>query len=541
MARGTDPYTLEPRHGWLLAILIAGALPRLLALDFGFPGLFRPDEELVLGPALRFHSGDLNPHQFDYPTLYLYVVSLLLLLVRVAWDTLALAGTSFEALTRLHHGAPPYLVGRALTAILGVAGLHAVYRLGRTAAGSRVGLLAAGMLAVNYIHLRDSHFATTDVPLTLVMTHALVAQLQVVRRGRLRDYCWAGLLAGLAGSVKYTGLGLCVSLLLAHAIRRTGRTGSFSPASLGRPLLALSLVAVAFLLTSPYVLLDFSTASQRLDLRPPFVPVLQVRGAPPPQDLSGWGWLLGRGLWYGAGPAVEALWLLALSWATWRLLRHGVQRCATWLLLIGYQIALTVPLVLSPWAFVRYVMPLLPVTMVLVSAFVLVCVRRFVSGRRATLVAALLLAGASLDPAVRAARTVQMMRLPDTRHAARLWIGSFVPPGSALFAHPAHGFNRPVLPHGYRYENLLDVQRVSAEWVLLEQAPVACFTPEVPEELLLWIRAHGELAARFDPYAPSSRHAPVYDPQDAFYVPLAGHGAVRAPGPLLEIYRLPPT
>ena len=34
--------------------------------------------------------------------------------------------------------------------------------LGRAAAGSRVGLLAAGLLAVNYIHLRDSHFATTD-------------------------------------------------------------------------------------------------------------------------------------------------------------------------------------------------------------------------------------------------------------------------------------------------------------------------------------------------------------------------------------------
>jgi hypothetical protein len=201
------PSASRPRsvRGWLIVILAAGALPRLLALDFGYPGLFRPDEELIVGPAGYVHWGDLNPHQFDYPTLYIYVVSLALLLVRTIWSALDVAGTGFEAWTQLHNGAPPYLVARGLTAVLGVAGLHAVFRLGRAAAGTHVGVLAAGLLAVNYIHLRDSHFATTDVPLTLLMTHGLVAQLRIARRGRLGDYCRAGVLAGLAGSPASVG------------------------------------------------------------------------------------------------------------------------------------------------------------------------------------------------------------------------------------------------------------------------------------------------------------------------------------------------
>lgn len=540
MAPGASSRRLRPDRAWLLAILAVGALPRLSGLDFGFPGLFRPDEEATVGPAQRLRLDDLNPHQFDYPTLYIYAVSLVLLLVRVGWNALELGGIRFEAFTELHHGAPPYVVARALTAVLGVAGLHAAYRLGRAAGGTRVGLLAAGLLAVNYVHVRDSHFATTDVALTLLMTHALGAQLGVLRRGRTRDYCWAGVLTGLAGSVKYTGLGLVVPLLLAHFLHRARGARASATGGLGRLSLALGLLAAAFVATSPFVVLDFATAREMLSSSPPFVQIQQVYGAPPPVDASGVGWLLGLGLRYGCGPGIAALWLLALACVLWRTVRRGARRSATWLLLVGSQVAVLVPLVLSPAAFVRYILPLMPAMVVLVAAWTLVAVRRLVGSRRALVVAVSLLAAASLDPAVRALRTLRLMRLPDTRHEARLWIAENLPPRSALRAHPAHGINRPVLPHGYRYESLLDLPASGASWVLLEQAPVPAFTPRVPEELLQWIRAHGALAARFDPGSPSAQGTPVYDPSDAFYIPLAGHPAVRAAGPLLEIYFLDP-
>ena len=44
------------------------------------------------------------------------------------------------------------------------------------------------------------------------------------------------------------------------------------------------------------------------------------------------------------------------------------------------------------------------------------------------------------------------------------------------------------------------------------------------------------LAATFDPYAP--RAQPVYDPHDAFFVPVAGFEGVRRPGPRLTLYRV---
>jgi hypothetical protein len=48
------------------------------------------------------------------------------------------------------------------------------------------------------------------------------------------------------------------------------------------------------------------------------------------------------------------------------------------------------------------------------------------------------------------------------------------------------------------------------------------------------------LVALFDPFDRGAR--PVYDPHDAFFVPVAGFEGVRLPGPRISIYQLrPPT
>src|SRR5262249_60767018 len=55
------------------ALLLLGGVLRLWGLRFGLPHDFsRPDEEKIVGAALGVLQGDLNPHIFLYPSLFIY-------------------------------------------------------------------------------------------------------------------------------------------------------------------------------------------------------------------------------------------------------------------------------------------------------------------------------------------------------------------------------------------------------------------------------------------------------------------------------------
>src|SRR5687768_11015562 len=91
----------------------------------------------------------------------------------------------FDAFVNADGGAAAHLAARCVTAALGVLGVYAAYRLGRAAYGTLAGLVAAVLVAFNYSHVRESHFATTDVPMVLLATLALERMVRVARDGRL--------------------------------------------------------------------------------------------------------------------------------------------------------------------------------------------------------------------------------------------------------------------------------------------------------------------------------------------------------------------
>ena len=47
---------------------------RVRGLGFGLPAVYNPDEVAIMSRALAFAKGDLNPHNFLYPTLYFYAL-----------------------------------------------------------------------------------------------------------------------------------------------------------------------------------------------------------------------------------------------------------------------------------------------------------------------------------------------------------------------------------------------------------------------------------------------------------------------------------
>src|SRR5204863_624776 len=113
------------------------------------------------------------------------------------------------------------------------------YRIGTELASQRVGLFAAAQMAVLPLHVRESHFILTDVPMTALTTMAVWLSVRAARLGTVRAYAWAGAACGLAAAAKYNGglvLNAAVSAWLIHErasadrLRKLGAIGGAAAA-----------------------------------------------------------------------------------------------------------------------------------------------------------------------------------------------------------------------------------------------------------------------------------------------------------------------
>lgn len=199
---------------------------RLAGTGRGLPYLHEWDEWFQVPPVIRMilhHT--LNPGIFIYGSLYYYMLLPVVYLHFLYLQALG-AMTSMNDIVLAHPLVPGYgwyinypsfyLWARAFTALFGAATVYLTYRLGRAAFGRTVGLLAAAVLAVAPGAVYYADTARVDVPEACLTTAALLAGLAVMRRGQVRDYLTAGLLAGLALSTKQTAVWVVPALLLAH-------------------------------------------------------------------------------------------------------------------------------------------------------------------------------------------------------------------------------------------------------------------------------------------------------------------------------------
>jgi 4-amino-4-deoxy-L-arabinose transferase-like glycosyltransferase len=240
---------LRPSRAGLALALTAAGLLRLWALGQGVPYMLGVDEPEVMERAVRMiKTGDFNPHFFDYPSLYLYVqaaVGVLRFLagaLRGEWASLAQANT-----------ADFYLWGRAVTAGLGTATVWLLY-MGGLRWGARTALLGAALLAVMPLHVRESHFVLTDVPVTFFVTLSFVLSLRAHERSTIGSFVLAGAAVGLAAATKYNG-----GLALVMPLIACWMTPSVRP---GRLISSLAIVGACigvFLLGAPYTFLDLPT------------------------------------------------------------------------------------------------------------------------------------------------------------------------------------------------------------------------------------------------------------------------------------------
>lgn len=557
----------------LAGIVLLGLAVRIWGIDFGLPNEHaRPDERHLIGFTLTMGGQRLNPGFFNYPSLYLnvlltfyigyYVLGRLFGRFHGSEDLVAEYAVSPEAF---------YLIDRTVVAVLGTATVVLAYAIMKRAAGARAGLLAALFLALSYIHVRDSHFGTVDVPLTFMCTLAVLLMQRAFDAPSLKADLLAALSVGLAISTKYNAVVLGLPLALLHLQRLWSPPPAAQRLALPIGLAGAALaVLVGFVVGTPYSVLDFATFSRDV------VAELVDKGrARPPLDLGpGFLYHARFTLPHGVGWPL----LLAALFGAVAALRADLRRAC---LLLGFPVGWYLVVGQSHYIFVRYALPLAP-SICLFAAWGVELFARALPGlqprlaRQVPAIAGGLAFVLVFAPTYNLVRWDRLLSRADTRVEAARWVEQQVPSGESVgFVGPQYirpdlwstpeqmerasnqgstGRGRG-LRNAKRIEYLaksskpsFDLRAFQAErWVdvLNPDAPkVEPPTFVIMAEHPAWRPNPGDLPVLSEEYRPVATFAgfspqadAVFDLHDAVYAPYAGFRGTERPGPNLTVYR----
>ena len=513
---------------FLAAITAAAAFLRIAGLRFGLPHtMTRPDEETIASVATRIlHSGGGSPEFFRYPTLFMYAVAFV---ERIRFGALGAPDA-----------ASAFLVGRALSAAAGIATVPLLFAAARVRLGDRVALVASALLAVAYLHVRNSHFGVTDAPATLMVVVAFFAAVALpLGWPRWWNLAIAGVACGLAASTKYNDV-LIVAPLAVAAVQQNAGAGrtSLKPLALCAAAIALG-VGAGFLIGTPYALLD----------RHHFVRDVMAESAhlaAGHAGISEIGWIhhLRVSLWYGIGP------LLLAAAAAGAVRLWLVDRRAAWLVL-AFPIVYYAALGAGRTTFSRYMMPIVPFIVLLAAVAIdgaAAAIARGGSNRRGllTAIAIALTALVGVDNVTRDIRFDRLLRQTDSRVLAARWIESRYPEGARIYQ-SGSAYGHVQLPEGRFLAQSFDdnsgefllgnLPSIRPRLVVLQRSRLESYSvvpATLPPLLDRWYRP----VQSFTTEDASVEVEPIFGQQDAFFVPLAGLERYQRPGPDLHIFEL---
>jgi 4-amino-4-deoxy-L-arabinose transferase-like glycosyltransferase len=448
--------SIDRKHRWLLAGIIMLAISlRVWGLDFGLPYVYHPDEPIV-GIAQRiFKTGDLNPHFFNYPSLFFYIHSL-------SYGPYYLSGKLMGAfqspadipgprLNTMGSGFLPapstFLLGRMVTTIFGTTVVALVFLSGwRLTDNKRIGLLAALMTAISPANVSNSRFITPDTIAAFFVLLSFWGSTKVFQQGKTGHYVLAGLAAGLAASTKYNGALIALGLIVAHLLRngnRIFRDRNFY--------VALVFAAFAFVLTTPFAVLDF----------PEFWSDLQFETQHYTAGHAGMEgntlvWYV-KYLWQTEGP-ISLLAILGILW--------GIHTRPKPIVLLA-TFPLTYFAFINRFAVrnVRTLLPLIPFLFLLGSSL-LIDWYELAKKKKSKLLTAAVCSVIALSLAVPLVETVQQgirINAVDSRETARIWIAENLPEGARVAVEP---YTPYVDPQSYSVQGFNSLIDHSSDWYI---------------------------------------------------------------------------
>ena len=408
--------------GPLLAILVVGLGLRWAGMNWGLPFAFQPEEtSIYVRWAMEFAlHHQWNPHYFENPSLLIYL--------------LGVEFTGIFAVARvLQFGQDPgdlymvfrgeqqlfYGLARLNSVLLATATLFVVYLIGRRLWSERAGLIAAALLAVNFLHVRNSQYAVNDVPSTFFLVLSFYFALRLVEGGRWRDYLLAGLMAGLAASTKYNAGMVVVSIAVSHWVGHGKLRYSLKPIPLAKLASSAGAALLGFVLGTPFSILDFR------EFRGGFLAQLSMGKTPwSGQSVEPTAWQFLAGILQGSGLVASVLALAGII----LLLRYHRLGAA---LLVSFLLPYLAFMSAMELFFVRWVVPAMPFVSLL-AAYGLEVIFRKLPRRGLRWAGTALMVLALLQPALFSLRLDWLLNQTDTRQLANEWAERNIPPGSKV-------------------------------------------------------------------------------------------------------------
>ena len=316
-----------PNRKWivrsLLAIILLAAAVRVWgSFGQGYPRCYYGDEYTNIERVLRF-GAQQSPDPGSWlnkPALGFYVILVEYGAYYGIGKVAGLWENPYEFGVSYFRGQGPFLlIGRLSTALFGVLTVLLVYRLGKSLFDVRTGMVGALALALTLGHVASSQQVKMDVPSAFWNTWCMILIVGIMRRGRFRDYVFAGLLAGLGMATKYYSLIMILPMGLAHLLREPAALARSPRVWLSPRFLASGAALFAgFFIGSPYNTLNgwwqgrfFELLSWALSRFGITLGEAGPRGPLVTESHTLWDsfWVLLQNMWsaQGAGPVISAL------------------------------------------------------------------------------------------------------------------------------------------------------------------------------------------------------------------------------------------
>ena len=335
----------------VLALTGAALLLRLWGVGFGLPQEYHIDEHFYYPHAWSMGQGQLVlPDQAHGPSLYLGLLLIGQKSMQAAFFP-HLSDADFGALRETNPW--PYLLSaRLISALLGALTIPIVYLLAKRYRDRGAGIAAAALMTVLYFHVRDSHFGVPDTLTTLCAAAAVWLSLRARQTRHSRDLLGAGLFAGLATGAKYTTVVVTVAVIVAALLTGTTwrqRVQLLRVAALG--------VAAGFIIGYPNLLLNPDV----------FIKDISFLFARVGEGFEGWRIVPDNSAVFYLDTLVWSTGLAAVILTGAGLIAALVRHRAEDLILISFPLTYLVVISLSQGHFGRYLLPILPVTTVLIA------------------------------------------------------------------------------------------------------------------------------------------------------------------------------
>ncbi|HUL42891.1 MAG TPA: glycosyltransferase family 39 protein [Bacteroidota bacterium] len=436
---------LFAEHRALAFILFAGIILRSWHLGWGLPDVYEEATPAMIGLKLwnwNLPGITLNPHFFNYPALIFYInfaaqgVCYWIGHILGYYQTPEALAASPTAIA---------LTGRMISVVFDTGTIGAAFVLVRKLSNKPTALIAAILVAINPLLIREAHLIQVDTPLTFFSVLATIFLVNVYRTGEIRWYFLAGIATGLAASSKYTGAVILLALVAVHMMRYGSLRRAF------RSLLELKLYAgiaaagIVFFILNPYVLLDFREFYDGFSFEEEHISTGHL-GVNPEQSTL---------FFYLLDVLPSALgWIMALL-AAGTTVMMVARRDREKIVLLAFPVIYFIIVSLWKMRVDRYILPIIPLV-VAVGAIGISLVwekirpgflkrlegNEWLSRTGISMGMIVLVIVCSVEPAVATVRYLRPLGLPDTRALTREWILQHIPKGSVIASGP-YGIDFP--------------------------------------------------------------------------------------------------